>query len=100
MFTSEHRFSYCIVIDLDYTLVSVDTSAVLVRRLCPWKYKFISLVFMVLKPLALLGRILNKDLYKLILLRYCLDRCLNLDLENVTKSLYYEIRRTGLIYPS
>jgi len=96
MFTSEHHFSYCIVVDLDYTLVSVDTSATLVRRLCPWKYKFISLVFMVLKPLALLSRKLNKDLYKLILLRYCLNRCINLDLENATKSLYYEVRKSKL----
>ena len=97
MHTAKPRFNHCIVVDLDYTLVSIDTTAKLVEVRCPWKYRLLSLMFSALKPLMLLmNKMLNRDLYKLMLLRTCFKKCREPVLDDVIETIYREIEKSGL----
>jgi len=82
---------YCIVVDLDYTLVNVDTTAMCVEYACPLKYKFLHyiLFLFVLKFfIPLLNRIVKRDVYKLLLTRTCLKNCEMLD--EIAEKVYFD----------
>jgi|GEM_PF-3183788 len=63
------RPNCCIIVDLDFTLVNLDTTAEFLKLLCPLKYYIFSKI---LRPVAILGRILSIDLYKQLMLLLCI----------------------------
>jgi hypothetical protein len=89
------KFQYCIVIDLDYTLVNIDTTAMLALQACG---KMRRLLLKALSASLLrfivptLNKVLTRDIYKLILLRACI-RCNRNSLKSVIDEVYREALR-------
>jgi hypothetical protein len=89
------KFQYCIVIDLDYTLVNIDTTAMLALQACGKMSRLLlkALSASLLRFIVpILNKVLTRDIYKLILLRACI-RCDRNSLKSVIDEVYREALR-------
>jgi len=57
------------VVDLDYTLVGINTTYEFLKNLCPLKYTVLSRLML---PFSLLNRVLKRDLFKFIMMKLCM----------------------------
>jgi len=57
------------VVDLDYTLVGINTSYEFLKILCPLKYTILSRLLLLF---SVLSRILKKDLFKFVMVNLCI----------------------------
>jgi len=90
------QYSYCVIVDLDYTLVSIDTTATLAWVVCPHITKLIlnilTLTFLRF-VVPLLNRALDRDVYKLLVLKLCLRAC-NDSLGRAVLEVYHRALKT------
>jgi hypothetical protein len=83
---------YCVVIDLDYTLVGVDTTAMLGLMMCSKIRRILlNLLYMTILRfvIPILNKIVTRDVYKLLLLNMCI-RCDEGSLNKLAGKAYYE----------
>jgi hypothetical protein len=84
------KFRYCIVVDLDYTLVDVDTTVTLALMACTKVRRFLLNVLSMTVLwfiVPILNRVLAKDVYKVMLLNMCI-RCDKDSLNNIANKAY------------
>lgn len=86
------KFQRCIVVDLDHTLVGVDTTALLAMKACGEMRRLLlralSASFLRLIVLGL-NRVLTRDIYKLLLLKTCIEHS-EAHLDNAINEVYHE----------
>jgi phosphoserine phosphatase len=91
-YSKKFKYRHCIVLDLDYTLVDVDTTVMLAMFTCTKirRFLFKVLSISILRfIIPVLNRILERDVYKAILLNMCIRHDEN-SFNNVVDKTYYE----------
>lgn len=86
------KFRYCVVVDLDYTLVGVDTTAMLGLMMCSKTRRILlNLLYMTILRfvIPILNKIVAKDVYKVLLLNMC-SRCDESSLDKLASKAYHE----------
>jgi len=73
------------VIDLDHTLVRIDTTFEFLKLLCPIKYAVLSKL---LRPINFLNHILKRDVYKMLMTKLCISSFSRMELEYYSKICY------------
>ena len=84
------------IVDLDYTLVNVDTTNEFIRMVCPRRHHIFSKILRFIAPLNKLFK--RIDVYKNTIVYLCLMRKPKVLLEEYSRKLYNSLKRTHLNY--
>lgn len=88
MLRNKNTKNYCVIVDLDFTLVNVNTTFDFLRTFFHRKYVLFSKL---LRPLALLNKVLGSDVYKQLLLIICAKKKTREELKSWSKAYFEHI---------
>lgn len=80
----------CVIVDLDYTLVNVNTTFDFLRTFYYRKYVLFSKLIW---PLTLLNKVLGSDMYKQMLLTFCIKRKAKQELDALSERYFKHLLR-------